>query len=108
MKFIYCVIAILLGFSLCILEEENDKFDTSDKNPIAYCLRLRNGLTDNEIANFLLEIQDPEKAVALFPYGGKLSQCVQKRIAELKKQKEFSLNVSPVTGIIFLLKGLIY
>ena len=87
MKFIYFVIAILLGFSLCKLEEENDKFDTSDNNPIAYCLRLRNGLSDDEIFNFLVAIQDPEKAVALFPYGGKLSQCVQKRLAELKEQK---------------------
>ena len=88
MKFIYFVIAILLGFSLCKLEEENDALDISDKNPIVYCLKLRNDLTDKEIANFLVEIQDPEKAVALFPYGGKLSQCVQKRLAELRQQKE--------------------
>ena len=88
MKFIYFVIAILFAFSFCKYEEGNDKFDTSDNNPIAYCLRLRNGFTDDEIANFLVEIQDPEKAVALFPYGGKLSQCVQKRTAELEKQNE--------------------
>ena len=88
MKFIYFVIAILLGFSLCALEEEYDKFDTSDNNPIAYCLRLRNGLSDEEILKFLVDIQDPEKAVAIFPYGGKISQCVQKRLEELKKQKQ--------------------
>ena len=86
MKFVYFVISILLGLSLCLAGEGNDKFDTSDENPIAFCLRLRNGLNDEEIAKFLVEIQDPEKAVALFPYGGKLSQCVQKRIAELKEQ----------------------
>ena len=86
MKFIYFVIAILFAFSFCKYEEGNDKFDTSDNNPIAYCLRLRNGYNDEEILNFLVEIQDPEKAVALFPYGGKLSQCVQNRLKEVRAQ----------------------
>ena len=86
MKFIAFVISALLAFSLCKLEEQNDKLHTSDNNPIAYCLRLRNSFNEEQIANFLLEIQDPEKAVALFPYGGKLSQCVQKRLKEVRAQ----------------------
>ena len=83
MKLIYFVIVLLVWFSI---EEENDKLDISDNNPIAYCLRLRNGYTDDEIAKFLVEIQDPQKAVGLYPYGGKLSQCVQKRLKEIREQ----------------------
>ena len=86
MKFIAFVISALLALSLCKLEDQNDKLDTSDNNPIAYCLRLRNNLSEEQIANFLLEIQDPEKAVALFPYGGKLSNCVQNRLKEIRTQ----------------------
>ena len=86
MKFINIVILILFAFSLCKLEEENTKFDTSDNNPIAYCLRMRNDFTEEQILDFLVEIQDPEKAVALFPVGGRLSNCVQERLAELAKE----------------------
>ena len=86
MKFINIIILVLLGLSLCKLEEANEKFDTSDNNPIAYCLRLRNDFNEEQILNFLVEIQDPEKAVALFPYGGKLSQCVQNRLKEVRQQ----------------------
>ena len=88
MKFITFVIAVLLGLSLCKLEESNDKLDTSDNNPIAYCLRLRNDFNEEQIRNFLIEIQDPEKAVALYPYGGKLSNCVQKRLAEVRNNEQ--------------------
>ena len=86
MKFIAFVISALLALSLCKLEDQNDKLDTSDNNPIAYCLRLRNNFSEEQIANFLFEIQDPEKAVALFPYGGKLSNCVQNRLKEIHAQ----------------------
>ena len=88
MKFISILILFLFGISLCKLEESNEKFDTSDNNPIAYCLRMRNDFTEEQILNFLVEIQDPEKAVALFPVGGKLSQCVQKRLEEVAQQNE--------------------
>ena len=86
MKFFALIFALLLAFNFCKTEPSNDeKLDTSDANPIAYCLRQRNGFTEEQILNFLIEIQEPEKAVALFPYGGKLSQCVKKRIAETKE-----------------------
>ena len=88
MKFIAFVISALLALSLCKLEDQNDKLDTSDNNPIAYCLRLRNNFSEEQIGNFLLEIQDPEKAVALFPYGGKLSNCVQNRLKEIRAQND--------------------
>ena len=86
MKFINIIFLVLLGLILCKLDDTNEKFDTSDNNPIAYCLRLRNDFNEEQILNFLVEIQDPEKAVALYPYGGKLSQCVQQRLKEVREQ----------------------
>ena len=87
MKFSALIFAILLVFNFCKTEPLNDiKLDTSDNNPIAYCLRLRNGFTEEQILNFLIEIQDPEKAVALSPLGGKLSNCVKKRLEETSKK----------------------
>ena len=89
MKYFTLIFALLFLFAFCKLEESNfeDKLDTSDNNPIAYCLRQRNGFTDEKILEFLIDIQDPEKAVALFPLNGKLSRCVQKRIEEVANQK---------------------
>ena len=87
MKFIVFVFTLLLVFNFCKVEPSSkEKFDTSDNNPIAYCLRQRNGFTEEQILKFLIDIQDPEKAVALFPYGGKLSNCVKKRIEETKQK----------------------
>ena len=88
MKFINIIFLVLLGLILCKLDDTNEKFDTSDNNPIAYCLRLRNDFNEEQIRNFLIEIQDPEKAVALYPYGGKLSNCVQKRLAEVRNNEQ--------------------
>lgn len=88
MKTIAFILLLAFAFSMVVIEEvkfQDNMLDTSDNNPIAYCLRLRNGLSDEQIENFLLEIQDPEKAVALFPIGGRLSQCVQKRREEMKQ-----------------------
>ncbi len=87
MKFTVLIFALLLVFNFCKTEPHNDeKLDTSDNNPIAYCLRQRNGFTEEQILKFLIDIQDPEKAVAIFPYGGKLSRCVKERIAETKEK----------------------
>ena len=88
MKTITFILLLVLAFSLVIIQEqktEDDMLDTSDNNPIAYCLRLRNGFNEEQIEKFLLDIQIPEKAVAIFPHGGKLSQCVQKRLEEMKQ-----------------------
>ena len=85
MKYFTLIFALLFLFAFCKLEESNfeDKLDTSDNNPIAYCLRQRNGFDEEQILKFLIEIQDPSKAVAIFPYGGKLSKCVQERLKEV-------------------------
>ena len=87
MKFIAFVFTLLLVFNFCKVEPSSqEKLDTSDNNPIAYCLRQRNGFTEEQILKFLIEIQDPEKAVALFPVGGKLSNCVKKRLEEIRQK----------------------
>ena len=90
MKNIAFAILLVLTFAFAMTVEQTlDEFsDTSDNNPIAFCLRLRNGFTDDEIAKFLQEIKDPSKAVALFPYGGKLSKCVQERRKQMAKKDE--------------------
>ena len=87
MKFATLILALLFVFNFCKIESpDNAKFDTSDNNPIAFCLRQRNDFTEEQILQFLIDIQDPEKAVALFPVDGKLSKCVQKRKKELAKE----------------------
>ena len=84
MKVITIIFVLLLVFNFCKVEPSSqEKLDTSDNNPIAYCLRQRNGFDEEQILKFLIEIQDPSKAVALFPYGGKLSKCVQERLKEV-------------------------
>ena len=83
MRFIALIFSLLLVFTLCKMEPTNEvKLDTSDNNPVAFCLRHRNELTEEQISQFLIAIQDPEKAVALFPVGGKLSKCVKQRLEE--------------------------
>ena len=88
----YFILAFLLVLALVYTVEDDkpvDEFsDTSNNNPIAYCLRTKNGFNDAQIAAFLREIQNPQKAVALFPYGGKLSKCVQERRKLMKEQEE--------------------
>ena len=88
MKYFIFIFVLLFTFIFCKLETSNfdEKLDTSDNNPIAYCLRQRNGFSEEQILKFLIDIQDPEKAVALFPVDGKLSKCVQKRKKELAKE----------------------
>ena len=90
MKNITFVFLLVLSFAFAIsVEQTLDEFsDTSDNNPIAFCLRLRNRYTDEQIAEFLQEIKDPNKAVALFPFGGKLSKCVQERRKQMAKKDE--------------------
>ena len=89
MKFINLIFALLFILNFIFVEtnteKENESLDTSDNNPIAYCLRQRNGFTEERIKQFLIDIQEPEKAVGLFPYGGRLSKCVQQRIKETKE-----------------------
>ena len=89
MKYFVFILSLLFISIFCRSEASNmdEKLDTSDNNPIAFCLRQRNGFTDQKILEFLIAIQDPEKAVALFPIDGKLSRCVQKRIEEVAIQK---------------------
>ena len=89
MKYFVFILSLLFISIFCRSDASNmdEKLDTSDNNPIAYCLRQRNGFTDEKILEFLIDIQDPEKAVALFPLNGKLSRCVQKRIEEVANQK---------------------
>ena len=87
MKFATLILALLFVFNFCKIESpDNAKFDTSDNNPIAFCLRQRNDFTEEKILQFLIDIQDPEKAVALFPLGGKLSNCVKKRLEETSQK----------------------
>ena len=87
MKLTALIFALMFVFNFCKTEStSNEKFDTSDNNPIAFCLRQRNDFTEEQILQFLIDIQDPEKAVALFPLGGKLSNCVKKRIEETSQK----------------------
>ena len=87
MKFATLILALLFVFNFSKIESpDNAKFDTSDNNPIAFCLRQRNDFTEEQILQFLIDIQDPEKAVALFPLGGKLSNCVKKRLEETSQK----------------------
>ena len=86
MKVIVLLITILLNISMCLRRltpnSESD-FELTDDNPIVYCLRAQKNLDDEQIKQFLEDIQDPKKAVTLFPSGGKLSNCVKKRREEL-------------------------
>ena len=85
MKFTTFIFALLFVLNFFFIKAEtNPELDTSDNNPIAYCLRQRNGFTDEQILKFLIEIQDPSKAVGLFSLGGKLSKCVQQRLKEIR------------------------
>ena len=86
MKYILLLLAALIGLSLSTDTLTSD-FEYSDSNPIVYCLREQTNLGEEQIIQFLKDIQDPEKAVALFPIGGKLSNCVRDRRAELANEK---------------------
>ena len=87
MKYILLLLAALVGFSLSFSTLSSD-FEYSDENPIVYCLREQTNLVEEQIIQFLKDIQDPEKAVALFPVGGKLSNCVRNRRAELANSEK--------------------
>ena len=87
MKYILLLLAALFGFSLSV--SLNSDFEYSNDNPIVYCLKQQQAnLTEEKIKQFLVDIQDPEKAVGLFPLGGKLSKCVRKRRAELAEKEQ--------------------
>ena len=88
MKIIILLITLFIGVTDCLRRltpNSESGFELTDDNPIVYCLRKQNNLEDEQIERFLEDIQDPQKAVALFPAGGKLSNCVEKRRALLSQ-----------------------
>ena len=86
MKYILLLLVALFGFSLSV--SLNSDFEYSNDNPIVYCLKQQTNFTEEKIKQFLVDIQDPEKAVGLFPIGGKLSKCVRRRRAELAEKEQ--------------------
>ena len=86
MKYILLLLVALFGFSLSV--SLNSDFEYSNDNPIVYCLKQQTNFNEEKIKQFLVDIQDPEKAVGLFPIGGKLSKCVRRRRAELAEKEQ--------------------